>query len=385
MIVNGAVVIVTIMVAFERDARPVDSGAYLLGALMTLPLLVRRRWPLAVLLLASLFQFLYYFLDYPGITPAPALAVPLYTAVLAGRLRWAVGLTAVFFSAGYCMNTIVEGNPRLRTFADYLPQLALMAVVILLAEVVVSRRELAEETRERLRQAEQEREREAARLVTEERVRIARELHDTVAHSMATITVQAGSALHVLGKRPDDVRAALTAIRYTSKDALREMRATLGLLREGGEQQPYEAAGLDRLPALIDAVRAAGVKIELEIEGDPRPLDQPVDHSAYRIVQESLTNVLRHAGLGARAEVQISYDPGGVTLLITDDGAGGSPREGQGDGGGHGLGGMRERTEAAGGTFNAGPRPGGGFMVTAWLATCEPGLAAPEADRSIPR
>jgi len=268
----------------------------------------------------------------------------------------------------------------IQTFADFLPHVALAAAVILLAEVVRGRRALAAETRERLRQAEQERERESARRVAEERVRIARELHDTVAHSMATITVQAGSALHVLDARPGEVRSALTAIRDTSKRALQEMRATLGILREGTE--PEEAAGLDRLPALIDAVRAAGVPVVLEVRGRAARLGPHADHSAYRILQESLTNVLRHAGAGVRATVRISYDPAGVALEVVDDGAGVSGvQDGKERGdlgasghaaggswaGGHGLGGMRERAESVGGTLTAGPRPGGGFVVSARL------------------
>jgi signal transduction histidine kinase len=183
---------------------------------------------------------------------------------------------------------------------------------------------------------------------------------------MATITVQAGSALHVLDRaRTEDLRAALNAIRDTGKEALRELRATLGLLREDGDQEEYAAAGLDRLPALIDAVRAAGVPVTVEISGRPAPLAPAADHSAYRILQESLTNVLRHAGPQARAGVRMSYDPAGLAIEVTDDGTG--PATGQE--GGHGLNGMRERAEAVGGTLTSGRRSGGGFVVSARLPT----------------
>jgi signal transduction histidine kinase len=359
----GAVIAVSISVATEPGSRPVDAGAYVLGVAMALPLLVRRRWPLAVLLVISVLLFGYYTV-YPGFAPSPVLAVPLYTAALAGRLGWAIGVPVFYFSVGYLVVSLKRSDPYI-TFAGFLPHIALCAVVVLLAEVIRSRRALAEETQERLRQAEQDRERESARRVAEERVRIARELHDTVAHSMATITVQAGSALHVLGDRPDNVRTALTAIRDTSRGALQELRATLGVLRDGAESQSYGSAGLDRLPALVDAVRAAGVPVTLHVTGRVVPLESSADHTAYRILQESLTNVLRHGGTEVRARIRMAYDPMGLAIEVTDDGAGGSgPWGGEG---GHGLDGMRERAESVGGTLTAGPRPGGGFVVSARL------------------
>ena len=361
----GAAITVAISVAAEVGSRPADAGAYLLGGAMALVLLFRRRWPLAVLLVSSVLLFGYYSADYPGFAPSSVLAVPIYTAALAGRLAWAIGVPAFYFVVGYLVVGVREHNQPFVTFAGFLPHMVLCAVVILLAEVVRSRRALAEETQERLRQAEQDREREAARRVTEERVRIARELHDTVAHSMATITVQAGSALHVLERRTEDVRTALTAIRDTSRGALQELRATLGVLRDGAESEPYGKAGLDRLPALVDAVRAAGVPVTVHVTGRVVRLEPPADHTAYRILQESLTNVLRHGGTKARALVRMSYDPIGLAIEVTDDGAGDSAAwAGES---GHGLGGMRERAESVGGTLTAGPRPGGGFVVSARL------------------
>jgi signal transduction histidine kinase len=163
---------------------------------------------------------------------------------------------------------------------------------------------------------------------------------------------------------PDTVRTALSAIRDTSKDALQELRATLGLLREGAvEPDAFGKAGLDRLPALLDAVRAAGVPVTLEVHGRAVPLEPSADHSAYRILQESLTNVLRHGGPKVRASVRMAYDHGGLAIEVVDDGL--CDTTPGGDGGGHGLGGMRERAEAVGGTLTAGPRPGGGFVVSA--------------------
>jgi signal transduction histidine kinase len=204
--------------------------------------------------------------------------------------------------------------------------------------------------------------------VAEERLRIARDLHDTVAHSMATITVQAGSALHVLRPGDEKLRGALIAIRETSKDALRDMRATLGQLRQGTHDGDGQVAGggIDRLPALRDAVTAAGAPVTIAVEGEQRPLPPAVDEVAYRILQESLTNVLRHAGPTATATVRLCYEPTALGIQVTDDGTATAP-VGNGASEGHGLTGMAERAASVGGEVTAGPRDGGGFEVSARL------------------
>jgi signal transduction histidine kinase len=366
-VLAAAVILIAISVSGGVDGHPVTLGAYSFGVVLALPVLIWRRWPLACLLSSAALMFTYYAVGNPGIPPSPVFAVPLYAAAVAGWLRWAIGVPAFFYIYGLFDVWLKEHNPLLTAVANLLPHVALAAVTILLGEVVRNRKALTEETRERLRLAEEDREREAARRVAEERVRIARELHDTVAHSMATITVQAGSALHILDEHSSQsVRAALTAIRDTSKGALKELRATLGVLRDGAEPETEGSAGLDRLPALLDAVRAAGVSVTFEVHGRAVPLSPSADHSAYRILQESLTNVLRHGGPTVRARVKMAYDQAGVAIEVTDDGQG-VPAES--DGGGHGLGGMRERAEAVGGTLTAGPRPGGGFVVSARLPT----------------
>jgi signal transduction histidine kinase len=263
--------------------------------------------------------------------------------------------------------------------ADFLSQIVILALAVALGEVVRSRRALAAETATRLRLAEEERTAEAARVVAEERLRIARELHDTVAHGMATITVQAGSALHLLGGGPagaaaDPLRVALTAIRETSKGALTEMRSVLGQLRRSDRADPDDGTGLGRLGALRDAVTAAGAVVTVSVEGEQWPLSADADHSAYRILQESLTNVLRHAGPGAAAEICLRYQREALTITVTDNGpavAGNGVAAADGAGPGHGICGMRERAVSAGGELSAGPLPGGGFRVTATLpATC---------------
>jgi signal transduction histidine kinase len=357
----GAANAIMIHEASEPGSRAVDEQAYLLGVLMTLPVLLHRLRPIAALLLCSLGLFTYYASTYPGISPIAVLAVPLYSAVKAGHLRWACGVIGGFFAIGFGVVVGRKGMSLVEGVSTFFIHWALAVAVILLAEVARSRQALAAESRERLRLIAEEGRLEAARRVAEDRVRIARELHDTVAHSMATITVQARAALHVVGEQSEAV-PALEAIRDTGSRALREMGATLGVLRAGGaEDEERDPAGLARLPALVDAVRAAGVPVELELTGSHEGLADRVDHAAYRILQESLTNVLRHGGPEVRARIRLACGPEGVDLEVADDGAGGELN------GGHGLRGMRERAEALGGTFAAGPRDGGGFVVSARL------------------
>jgi signal transduction histidine kinase len=423
--------------------RPLNAEAYVFGAVLGLPVLFRHRWPVRVLLCSSVLLIGYYLADRRNIPPAPVLGLPVFDAAVAGSLWWAIGVPAFFIAAGVLY--AAETSPQAAsTLADeYLPRLAgipvffwllpvlIFPLMVVLGELVRGRRALAAETARRLRAADDEREAEAARRVAEERVRIARELHDTVAHSMATITVQAGSALHLLdgaSVQPGHqatVRDALTAIRVTSKGALSEMRGTLGQLRQpdpdtrdpgcrgrtagdgveadaaggprydqggptpgSGPGTPAGTAGLGRLPALRDAVAAAGVPVTVTVEGTQQLLPGDVDHAAYRILQESLTNVLRHASPDASAWVWIRYGTELLTLEVTNDGTapdrpdsgappgpGSTPEPGHG----HGLAGMTERAEALGGELTAGPRPGGGFTVTARLplAVAPAGTAAP--------
>lgn len=361
---------ITVSVATEPRSRPVDAGAYVLACLVALPILVRRRWPVGALVASAVLLTVYYASNYPGFSPAFALPVQMYFASLAGRWRWAAGITGFFLLAGYVVIMGIKHEPPLQSLSDSLPQVALMAMTILFGEYVRRRRELAAETRERLRQAEAGREREAARRVAEERLRIARELHDTVAHSMVTIIVQAGSALHLLGERDDGSRAALAAIRRTGKEALDEIRATLGELRDEGGGEPVPEYGLDRLANLLDAVRAAGLVVDVVTDGTPR-LTADADHAAYRILQESLTNVLRHAGPAAAATVSLSCEADELVLRVADDG----PGPAAGTVHGNGLNGMRERAETVGGTLHAAPGDGEGFTVTARLPMTPEGAA----------
>jgi signal transduction histidine kinase len=382
-------------------AAPLDAVAYLFGAILVVPILFRRRWPFGVLIACSVLMLIYYIVHRRDISPAPLLVFPLYDAAAAGYLAWTIVIPAMYMAIGLFVVGTSTHVGLVALAAEFSLSIVVLFLAVMLGEVVRSRKALAAETANRLRLAEEEREAESARRVAEERLRIARELHDTVAHSMATITVQAGSALHLLdGRRPASpgdgrsgdtpdagVRAALTAIRETSKSALSEMRATLGQLRRGTGSAEAAPGGLDRLPALRDAVAAAGAPVTLAIEGDQVPLSADVDHAAYRILQESLTNVLRHAGPDAAATVSLRYEPDALTIRVTDNGAG-PPSPGNGPPGhaganghapaaGHGLTGMGERAASVGGEVTAGPRADGGFEVVARLPIAAADLPLP--------
>ncbi|MES9594409.1 histidine kinase [Streptomyces sp. NPDC007076] len=243
-------------------------------------------------------------------------------------------------------------------------------------DAVRSRRAFIDAIRERAERAERSRDEEARRRVAEERLRIARDLHDVVAHHIALVNVQAGVAAHVMDRRPDQAKEALAHVREASRSALDELRATVGLLRQSGDPEaPTEPApGLAVLGDLVDTVRRAGLPVEVVCADQRPPLPAAVDLAAYRVIQEALTNVRKHAGPGAKAEVSVVRVGNTAEITVIDNGSGGGP---DGDGGGHGLLGMRERVTALGGTLTAGPRYGGGFRVHAILPvearTVEPG------------
>lgn len=216
----------------------------------------------------------------------------------------------------------------------------------------------------------------AARMVAEERLRIAQELHDIVAHSMSVIAVQAGVGAHVVDHRPDQAKAALEAISGTARSTLAEMRRLLGVLRDDdGHRSHAPAPALSDVTRLVDDVRAAGVPISLEILGEPEHLSPGIELSAYRIVQEALTNVIKHAGPVTHVAVRLTHTADGISVEVVDDGRGAAARHDSTDGrgrveasdGGHGLLGMRERVELWGGTIETGPVAGGGYRVGASL------------------
>jgi signal transduction histidine kinase len=225
------------------------------------------------------------------------------------------------------------------------------------------RRAYLAEVEERARHAEQTKEEEALRRVDAERLRIARELHDVVGHHVALINVQAGAATYLLGRDPEQAGEALGHIRRASQAALEELRVTVGLLRQPGDREPVEPApGLGRLDELIESFTSTGLPVRSEVTGEARPLPETVDLTAYRLVQESLTNTRKHAG-AASALVRLAYKPEMLHLAVEDNGSARPARREDG----HGIIGMRERVTAIGGWLAAGYRTEGGYRVEAML------------------
>jgi signal transduction histidine kinase len=303
---------------------------------------------------------------YPATDPDGPLmitfVIALYTAAAAGRLATAALLAAAAMAGTVYGDTRDDMN-HLADAASFLLA-GWFVAVIAIGGVVRNRRAYLREAQERARVAERGREAEARRRAVEERLRIARELHDVLGHNISLINVQATAALHGLRREPERAEDALTAIKQASKDTLREMRATLGVLRQVDEAAPVTPApGLARLDELTSGISAAGLVIRTKIEGDPRPLPAEADLAAYRIVQEALTNVTRHSR-ASTATVRVGYAEAEVTVSVEDDGM---PSSSGTPGDGSGIRGMRDRAESLGGALEAGPGPDGGFAVRARL------------------
>jgi signal transduction histidine kinase len=360
----GVLMVYVLVLNMESGSRPPDAGAFAGVFVVAASLLGRRRWPVAVLVFTALISPVFYQAGYAGGSLQPALFVALYSAAAAGRVGSSSFVLAcvVVTSVAYRVGFEGEGLASPGVLVD----IGFMVASWALGVAAYNRRRWAEEVQERLRRAEADRELEAQRRVTEERLRIARELHDVMAHTITVISVQAGVAADVFEDLPEAARAALETIRTASREAKDELRATVGVLRDGAPQGAPRAPvpGLDQLDNLVDMANGAGVKVELAIHGQARPLPAAVDLTAYRIVQESLTNVVRHAD-ATRATLSISYEPAAVRIEVDDDGRGSADAAPAG----HGLAGMRERAEAVGGRLHAGPSPGRGFRVEASLPT----------------
>ena len=347
---------------FHNHPIPHPTAALALVAVACLALAWRRRYPVAVLAVSVAAVAVYSLLGYVNGASliAPVLAV--YAMAAQVSVRRAVVLAALTLAV--LMTATGVNNPFGR-YSDgaFVLIPGMVAAVAFAGIAVANRRAYVASIRDR---AEQD----ARRQVDEERLRIARELHDVVAHTMATINVQAGVAAHVLPTQPEAVAEALQAIKSASKEGLRELRAILNVLRQADDTDPVQPApGLAQLDALVEGARRAGLPITLAVAGEPFPLPAAADLAAYRIVQESLTNVIRHAG-PADATVKLRYHADEIAIFVTDTGHGPSAGTGPGAVGGtagHGQAGMRERAAAVGGTVQTGPRPGGGYQVTARL------------------
>src|SRR5688500_7068605 len=344
--------------------RPPDAVAYGLLVASGAALVLRDRHSATVLLLVAGAAVTYTFLGYAGGFYTLSVVFAMWAAVAAGQRVVAVlvgiGLVAVVVVAGFVVET---GHAQDADAPIWIAGWLVASFV--LGEVSRGRQRYLEQVEQRAIDAERTREEEARRRAGEERMRIARELHDVLAHNISTINVQAGVAAHLLDRQPEQARTALVAISEASREALRELRATLGLLRGVDEEDSRAPApGLARLDDLVENMRSTGLEVTVETDGEPRVLAPATDLAAYRIIQESLTNVARHARAG-RVVIGLRYGAGDLVITVEDDGAG--PPGGLVPAGGNGLTGMRERAAAAGGELEAGPGPSGGFRVRARL------------------
>ena len=341
----------------QPGRRPFDAGTVALIVVAAGVLVVRRRFPVAVLVAVFGSVLAYHVIGFANGPIWLTLILAYVTAVLRGH-RVAAGVVAV---AGFAIFPWLDFLFRDGTAPSLFEFGALAAWLLVLlgaAEIVRIRRErVAEEARIR--------EEETLRRASEERLRIARELHDALGHHLSLINVQSGVALHLNEDLPEQVQTSLAAIREASKEGLTELRSVLDILREEGERAPRSPTStLARLDDIVSQAAAAGLEVRAETDGTVRPLPFGVDVAAFRIVQEALTNVTRHAR-GATAVVRVSYGDDALTIQVDDDGLGARTDGARGTG--KGIVGMRERVGALGGELQAGPRPEGGFRVRAKL------------------
>ncbi|OIJ89676.1 sensor histidine kinase [Streptomyces colonosanans] len=349
-------------------------GGLAVSAVLSVVVALRRRMPEKMLLVAVATGLAQLVLDEQSMIADFAMLVIIYTVAADGP-RWAsrVGLVG-----GLCAGTLAQmrwpqdagvlGNTAIALF-----QTVPFALAWVLGDSLRTRRAYLAQLEERASRLEKEREAQSKVAVAAERARIARELHDVVAHNVSVMVVQADGAAYVLDAAPDQAKKALETISGTGRQALAEMRRLLGVLRTGEHKEAGEYVpqpDVEQIDDLVQQCRNAGLPVDFKVEGTPRPLPSGVELTAYRIVQEALTNTRKHGGPNTGASVRLVYFDDGLGLLVEDDGKG-APHElyeeGGADGQGHGLIGMRERIGMVGGTLDAGPRPGGGFRISALL------------------
>ncbi|MBW5421968.1 sensor histidine kinase [Streptomyces sp. BG9H] len=355
------------------DAPGVAAIPVALG--LSLVVALRRRATEQMLVLVTVIGVFQLVLDVEAMPANFAMLVIIYTAAADGA-RWASRFALV---GGLCAAPLsmmrwtppdvsVAGSVLFTIF-----QIVPFALAWVLGDSIRTRRAYLAQLEERADRLEREREAQSKVAVAAERARIARELHDVVAHNVSVMVVQADGAAYVMDTAPDQAKKALETISGTGRQALAEMRRLLGVLRTGEPEEGSEYVpqpDVEQLDELIEQVRTSGLPVDYKVEGTPRPLPSGVELTAYRIVQEALTNTRKHGGANAGASVRLVYFDDGLGLLVEDDGKG-APHElyedGGADGRGHGLIGMRERVGMVGGTLDAGPRPGGGFRISALL------------------
>ncbi|MEU5524023.1 sensor histidine kinase [Streptomyces sp. NPDC047860] len=363
--------------AATEEARGTDLPALTVPVMLLLSLVValRRRMPERMLVLAVVVGAGQLLADVAPLPADFALLVIVYTVAAVGA-RWA---SRFALAAALCAAPLAQlrwPNPdasAAENIAVMIFQTVPFALAWVLGDSIRTRRAYFAQLEERAARLEKERAAQAKVAVAAERARIARELHDVVAHNVSVMVVQADGAAYVLDAAPDQAKKALETISSTGRQALAEMRRLLGVLRTGEHQEVGEYVpqpDVRQIEDLVEQCRDSGLPVDFKVEGTPRPLPSGVELTAYRIVQEALTNTRKHGGPNAGASVRLVYFDDGLGLLVEDDGKG-APHElyeeGGFDGQGHGLIGMRERVGMVGGTLDAGPRPGGGFRISVLL------------------
>jgi signal transduction histidine kinase len=347
----------------QPDARTLDIAGYLLLAAGPAALVARRRRPVPVLIVAFAATLGYHLLGYPGGPIWVALIVAFGTALVTGHRIAAYGSLLAGYVSFLWLTALVNDQPA-PSAGVALGLAAWLLFLLAVSELIRNRQAFVRASRQRAIE-EQRSQREAARRqASEERLSIARELHDVVAHSLSLINVQASVALELMDRRPEQMRTALTAIKQASKDALVDVQSVLDSLRRPDEEAPRgPAPSLRNVEDLVRRAEATGLTVDVQVSAPSLALPGGVDAAGYRIMQEALTNVVRHAD-ASTVRVQIGQEAGDLIIEVEDDGAG---PFGVSGGGGSGIRGMTERASALGGQLTAGRRPGRGFRVRARL------------------
>ncbi|GAB3813639.1 sensor histidine kinase [Tessaracoccus terricola] len=360
-----AVLVTVILLSQVPTAASPNVLAYLLAAGFGAVLLLRRRMPVPVLLLSVLGTFGYYILDLPPIGVALPVVAALFSAAEVGLTRWAVGAGAVVLAVSLYFR-VRDAPPHLGYVLGYdaVSNIALIAAGIALGYSLRARRIRAAQQAEIARLTDAQRAREAESRVRGERERISRELHDTIGHTLSVISLQAGVGTEAVGRDERAVSEALSRIRTASTRSLQELRGMVRILRSGTDRDETRSiASLDSVQDLVDAARGAGVDVATDITASPAELSTAVDAAAYRVIQESITNVVRHADATC-ARVTVGIHDGRLRISVTDNGRG-AETKGVGATSGYGMAGMSERVRLLGGTLRTRSSAGEGFTVEA--------------------
>jgi signal transduction histidine kinase len=358
-----------IFVGHGHHAQPISALETILALLVALPIAARRYRPLAVLAITVTAETI--LLLFSAHAPVPlGVGVALYT--VASRCERPVSIRAAAWVGPPITVGVIANNWAHP--GQVIPELALFSIAWILGDNLRTRRAYLAELEARAARLEREREEQATRATLEERARIARELHDVIAHNVSVMVVQASAGEDVFDSDPGKAREALAAVASTGRDALGELRRLLGVIRPGeGDAASFAPQpGIGRLGELIEQVRDTGLMVTLSVEGEVRVLPEASSLCVYRIVQEALTNTLKHAS-ATRAQVSLRYDANELRVRVSDNGLGGAGTDSNGSAGGHGLIGMQQRVALFGGDVAAGPSPNGGYCVTARMPLASDG------------